>query len=338
MKNFLKKLLGDAHEREVRKLRPLVDQINAHAEGFKALSEEALKSKTDEFRGYIRESTSAIEAEIAELRHDRAVSTDVSEREQISERIGVLEVELKETLAQALDALLPEAFAVVKEACRRLVGTEVRVTGQTLVWDMIPYDVQLVGGIAIHRGTAAEMQTGEGKTLSATLPIYLNALAGRGVHLVTVNPYLAQRDAEWMGTLYGYLGLTVGVIDLHEPGSEARRGAYSADITYGTNNEYGFDYLRDNMVHSLDRRVQRAHFFAIIDEVDSILVDEARTPLIISGPVARDTHTVYQASTTHRLQRCTKSSFRLRPSSWPRPRLPSKTTPVRGKPPRPCSP
>lgn len=294
MKNFLKKLLGDAHEREVRKLRPLVDQINAHAEGFKALSEEALKSKTDEFRGYIRESTSAIEAEIAELRHDRAVSTDVSEREQISERIGVLEVELKETLAQALDALLPEAFAVVKEACRRLVGSEVRVTGQTLVWDMIPYDVQLVGGIAIHRGTAAEMQTGEGKTLSATLPIYLNALAGRGVHLVTVNPYLAQRDAEWMGTLYGYLGLSVGVIDLHEPGSEARRGAYGADITYGTNNEYGFDYLRDNMVHSLDRRVQRAHFFAIIDEVDSILVDEARTPLIISGPVARDTHTVYR--------------------------------------------
>jgi preprotein translocase subunit SecA len=294
MKNFLKKLLGDAHEREVRKLRPLVDQINAHAEALKALPEEALKGKTDEFRSYIRECTEAIEAEIAELRKARAISADVSERESLSERIQTLEVSLKETVAQALDELLPEAFAVVKEASRRLVGTEIRVTGQALVWDMVPYDVQLIGGIAIHRGTAAEMQTGEGKTLSATLPIYLNALAGRGVHLVTVNPYLAQRDAEWMGVLYGYLGLTVGVIDLHEPGSEARRAAYAADITYGTNNEYGFDYLRDNMVHSLDRRVQRPHFFAIIDEVDSILVDEARTPLIISGPVARDTHTVYR--------------------------------------------
>jgi preprotein translocase subunit SecA len=294
MKNFLKKLLGDAHEREVRKLRPLVDQINAHAEALSALPEEAFRGKTDEFRTYIRECLEPIESEITELRRTRAISVDVAERDRMSERIQVLEGELKNTLAEALDELLPEAFAVVKEACRRLVGTEVKVTGQTLVWDMVPYDVQLIGGIAIHRGTAAEMQTGEGKTLSATLPIYLNALSGRGVHLVTVNPYLAQRDAEWMGTLYGYLGLSVGVIDLHEPGSEARRAAYGADITYGTNNEYGFDYLRDNMVHSLDRRVQRGHYFAVIDEVDSILVDEARTPLIISGPVARDTHTVYR--------------------------------------------
>jgi preprotein translocase subunit SecA len=197
-------------------------------------------------------------------------------------------------LHRCLDDLLPEAFAVVKDACRRLVGREIKVTGQTLVWDMIPYDVQLVGGIALHRGTASEMQTGEGKTLTATMPLYLNSLAGRGAHLVTVNSYLAQRDAEWMGAVYGFLGLEVGVTDRHQPGTEERRGAYAADITYGTNNEFGFDYLRDNMVHQLDRRVQRGHFYAIIDEVDSILIDEARTPLIISGPVSRDTHTVYK--------------------------------------------
>jgi preprotein translocase subunit SecA len=168
------------------------------------------------------------------------------------------------------------------------------VTGQKLIWDMVPYDVQLVGGISLHRGTAAEMATGEGKTLAATMPLYLNALGGRGAHLVTVNSYLAQRDAEWMSAIYNFLGMEVGVIDLHEPGTEGGRGAYQADITYGTNNEYGFDYLRDNMVHSLERRVQREHFYAIIDEVDSILIDEARTPLIISGPVNRDTEWKYK--------------------------------------------
>ncbi|MGW8268123.1 MAG: preprotein translocase subunit SecA, partial [Longimicrobiales bacterium] len=190
--------------------------------------------------------------------------------------------------------MLPEAYAVVKEACRRNLGKEIVVTGQKLTWDMVPYDVQLIGGIALHQGKAAEMATGEGKTLVATMPLYLNALAGRGAHLVTVNSYLAQRDAEWMGTIYEFLGLTYDVIDLHDPGSPERRAAYGADITYGTNNEFGFDYLRDNMVHSLEQRVQRRHSYAIIDEVDSILIDEARTPLIISGPVGKDTSTPFK--------------------------------------------
>jgi preprotein translocase subunit SecA len=173
------------------------------------------------------------------------------------------------------------------------VGTEVQVTGQTLTWDMVHYDVQLIGGLALHQGKVAEMATGEGKTLVATLPLYLNALAGRGVHLVTVNTYLAQRDSEWMGHLYRFLGLTVGCIDLHEPNTPERREAYACDIAYGTNNEFGFDYLRDNMVHQLEHRVQRGHHYAIVDEVDSVLIDEARTPLIISGPVGSETNAAY---------------------------------------------
>ncbi len=294
MKNFLKKLLGDQHAREVRKVQPLVDEINGIFEELKEISEEELRGKTEEFRSWIREQTEPIQAEIAELRRTRAREVDPGERERISIQIQGLEDDLSATISGALDELLPEAFAVVKETCRRLLGTEHMVMGQPLEWNMVPYDVQLVGGIALHRGTAAEMQTGEGKTLSATMPLYLNALAGRGAHLVTVNTYLAQRDAEWMSAIYNYLGMEVGVIDRHDPGTEERRAAYGADITYGTNNEFGFDYLRDNMVHSLERRVQRQHFFAIIDEVDSILIDEARTPLIISGPVSRDTHTVYK--------------------------------------------
>ncbi|TVR55240.1 MAG: preprotein translocase subunit SecA [Gemmatimonadales bacterium] len=294
MKNLFKKLLGDRHQREVKALQPLVNEINEIFEELAELSEEELKGKTDEFREYIQEQVGPLEEQIAEIRAARAKTVESAERERLTVEMQGVEEELKEVLVQALDDLLPEAFAVVKETCRRLVGTEVVVTGQKLPWDMIPYDVQLVGGIALHRGTAAEMQTGEGKTLSATMPLYLNALAGRGAHLVTVNTYLAQRDAEWMGAIYTYLGLTVGVIDLHDPGTEGRREAYGADITYGTNNEYGFDYLRDNMVHSLERRVQRPHFYAIIDEVDSVLIDEARTPLIISGPVSRDTHTAYK--------------------------------------------
>ncbi|MEX0935392.1 MAG: preprotein translocase subunit SecA [Gemmatimonadota bacterium] len=294
IKGFIKKIIGSQHDREVKKLQPLVDEINEIYEEFADLSEEELRAKTEEFRAYIEEKTASIEEEIRGLRTEKARTTSMAERESIAARIGDLETELSEALEQALDDLLPEAFAAVKETCRRLVGTEVVVTGQKLEWDMIPYDVQIVGGISLHRGTAAEMATGEGKTLAATMPLYLNALAGRGANLVTVNTYLAQRDAEWMSAIYSYLGLEVGTIDLHQPGSEERREAYRADITYGTNNEFGFDYLRDNMVHSLDRRVQRGHFFAILDEVDSILIDEARTPLIISGPVSRDTETGYK--------------------------------------------
>ncbi|TVP55071.1 MAG: preprotein translocase subunit SecA [Gemmatimonadales bacterium] len=294
MKNLLKWIMGDQHEREVKRLQPLVDEINELYEEYHELSEEELKGKTEEFRAFIAEQTDPIEEKIREVRQQRGASVDSQERDRLLAQLQGLEQERDTAITDALDELLPEAFAVVKETCRRLMGQEFMVSGQPTKWDMIPYDVQLIGGIALHRCSAAEMQTGEGKTLSATMPLYLNALAGLGAHLVTVNTYLARRDAEWMSAIYNYLGLTVGVLDLHEPGSDSRREAYAADITYGTNNEFGFDYLRDNMVHTLDRRVQRGHFFAIIDEVDSILIDEARTPLIISGPVSRDTQTGYK--------------------------------------------
>ncbi|MDP9348741.1 MAG: preprotein translocase subunit SecA, partial [Gemmatimonadota bacterium] len=286
-------LFGTRHQRELKRLYPLVDQINQEWERLQHVSEEELRGQTDKFRAIIREATAELDAELDELRAQKRRSESAAEREALSERIGEVETRLKAAIEATLDDILPEAFATVKEACRRLVGTEVTVTGQTLTWDMVPYDVQLIGGIVLHQGTVAEMATGEGKTLVATMPLYLNALAGRGAHLVTVNGYLAQRDSDWMGHLYRYLGLSVGCIDLHEPNTPERRAAYHADITYGTNNEFGFDYLRDNMVHALEHRVQRVHHFAIIDEVDSILIDEARTPLIISGPVGSETNAAY---------------------------------------------
>jgi preprotein translocase subunit SecA len=294
LKNLLNKVFGDRHERESRKLTPLVADINEVAERLRGLSDDELKAQTPKFKAIIQERTADLEAEIAELRQARRTTEDAAERETLTVEMRRLEDGLKEELQQVLDDLLPEAFATVKETCRRLLGTDITVTGQQLVWDMVPYDVQLIGGVALHRGKVAEMATGEGKTLVATMPVYLNALAGRGVHLVTVNTYLAQRDSEWMGTIYRFLGLTVDCIDLYEPGSPERRGAYNADITYGTNNEFGFDYLRDNMVHDLAQRVQRPHYYAIIDEVDSILIDEARTPLIISGPVGQEQSEEYK--------------------------------------------
>ncbi|HEX2168296.1 MAG TPA: preprotein translocase subunit SecA [Longimicrobiales bacterium] len=294
IKTLLGKVFGDRHEREARKLEPLVDEINAVADDLQSLSEDELRAQTEKFRGIIRERTAELEARISELRDQKRHAEDPAERESIGVDLREAEDALKEELENTLDDLLPEAFATVKEACRRLVGTDITVTNQTLTWDMVPYDVQLIGGIALHRGKVAEMATGEGKTLVATMPIYLNALTGRGVHLVTVNTYLAQRDSEWMGTVYKYLGLTVDCIDLYEPGTPERRQAYNADISYGTNNEFGFDYLRDNMVHELSQRVQRQHAYAIIDEVDSILIDEARTPLIISGPVGQEQSVEYK--------------------------------------------
>jgi preprotein translocase subunit SecA len=294
VKNLINRIFGDRHEREARKLLPLVREINELFEELESLSDEELRGQTDKLRAIIRERTGELEQELADLRQEKRVTEDSLERERLQTDIRRAEDDLKTALQDALDEVLPEAFATVKEACRRLVGTEITVTGQKLVWDMIPYDVQLVGGVALHRGTVAEMATGEGKTLVATMPLYLNALAGRGAHLVTVNPYLAQRDSEWMGTVFTFLGLTVDCIDLHTPGTPERRSAYLADITYGTNNEYGFDYLRDNMVHSLEQRVQRPHYYAIIDEVDSILIDEARTPLIISGPVGEEQSEEYR--------------------------------------------
>ena len=247
---IIKKILGSRNEREVRKLRPFVTRINALEQELQSQSEDVLRQKTAEWKAKL----SAID--------DRAV------------------------LKQELETILPEVFAVVKNACRRLTDskTEIEVRGHKLIWNMVPFDVQLIGGIALHRGCIAEMATGEGKTLVGTLPVFLNALTGRGVHVVTVNDYLAARDSEWMGTVYRYLGLTVGCI-LHDQSPQERRDMYSCDITYGTNAEFGFDYLRDNgMASRAEEQVQRGHYFAIVDEVDSILIDEARTPLIISGP------------------------------------------------------
>ena len=245
---IIKKVLGSKNDREVKKMRPLVARINEIEQSLQSQPEEALRQKTAEWKTRL----SAI--------------TDDSE------------------LAQVLDEIMPEAFAVVKNACRRLSGTDVSVRGHPLRWEMVPFDVQLIGGAALHSGKIAEMATGEGKTLVATLPVYLNALTGRGVHVVTVNDYLAARDSEWMGAVYRYLGLTVGCI-LHDQPPRVRREQYWCDITYGTNAEFGFDYLRDNgMATRKEEQVQRGHYFAIVDEVDSILIDEARTPLIISGP------------------------------------------------------
>ncbi len=294
IKGIVKKIVGSRHAREVRRLNPMVAEINERFAALAALPEGALEEKTAEFRRRITERTTEVAGQIESLKGRKRVSADPEERETLSLEISKLEARSLERLGKALDEILPEAFAVVKEACRRLMGREVVVTGHRMPWDMIPYDVQLIGAVQLHRGQVAEMTTGEGKTLVATMPLYLNALAGRGAHLVTVNSYLAQRDAEWMGSIYRMLGLTVDCIDLYDPGSPERRAAYHADITYGTNNEFGFDYLRDNMVHSLEQRVQRGHAYAIIDEVDSILIDEARTPLIISGPVSRDTSTPFK--------------------------------------------
>ena len=245
---IIKKIIGSKNDREVKKLWPLVRKINEFEAGLQSLPDDAL-----------REKTAAWKAELAQI-------TD------------------NEQLAIRLDEIMPEAFAVVKNACRRLMGKDTTVREHTLKWDMIPFDVQLIGGITLHRSKIAEMATGEGKTLVATMPVFLNALTGRGVHVVTVNDYLAARDSEWMGTVYRYLGLTVGCI-LHDQPPSVRREQYNCDITYGTNAEFGFDYLRDNgMAIRLEEQVQRGHYYAIVDEVDSILIDEARTPLIISGP------------------------------------------------------
>jgi preprotein translocase subunit SecA len=253
---ILKKILGSKNQREIRRLHPLVRQINALDEQFKSLSDDELRAKTADWK-----------AELSKIE-------DPAE------------------LARRQDEILPEAFAAVKNAARRLTERQDQfdVCDQPMTWNMVHFDVQLIGGIVLHRGRIAEMATGEGKTLVATLPLYLNALAGRGAHLVTVNDYLARRDAEWMGQLYNFLGLTIGCIQ-HDQPPDVRREQYAMDITYGTNSEFGFDYLRDNgMATTREQQVQRGYHYAIVDEVDSILIDEARTPLIISGPATVSTH------------------------------------------------
>ena len=288
LNTFFSKVFGTRHARDAKKLAPLVVEVHRHEAAIKTLPEDELKGQTARFRALLAERTGDARASVERVRTAKHDCADPVERERLEGEFHRLEAEYKDAVAKVLDDLLPEAFATVREACRRLLGTQVMVTGHELAWEMVPYDVQLMGGVALHRGKIAEMATGEGKTLVATLPLYLNALAGRGAHLVTVNNYLARRDSQWMGHLFGYLGLTVGCLDDTEPQSPERRAAYLCDITYGTNNEFGFDYLRDNMVFSLEHRVQRDHAYAIVDEVDSILIDEARTPLIISGPVGNE--------------------------------------------------
>ena len=293
IKTLMTSVFGTRFDRERKRIQPIVDQIHRHEERLKDLSEDELKAQTLRFRVRLGEATGALKAELEQVREAKHGCADPVERDRLEGRFQELEREYKKALAAGLNEMLPEVFATVREACRRLVGTTVTVTGRELVWDMVPYDVQLIGGVVLHQGKIAEMATGEGKTLVATLPLYLNALAGRGSHLVTVNNYLARRDSQWMGHVFKYLGLTVACLDDTEPSSPERRAAYLSDITYGTNNEFGFDYLRDNMVFSLDQRVQREHAYAIIDEVDSILIDEARTPLIISGPVGNESDEKY---------------------------------------------
>jgi preprotein translocase subunit SecA len=295
LKSIVSRVVGTRFEREMKRLQPVVDETRLHEERLASVSEDELKAQTPKFRERIREKTEGLEAEIERLREERRHTEDSGRRLDLTENMGRAEDDLKEATNAILEELIPEAFATVREACRRLLDSEIEVTGHRMAWDMVPYDVQLIGGIVLHQGKIAEMATGEGKTLVATLPMYLNALSGKGAHLVTVNNYLARRDSQWMGTVFRYLGLTVGCLDDTQPGTEERRAAYLCDITYGTNNEFGFDYLRDNMVVRLEDRVQRGHNYAIIDEVDSVLIDEARTPLIISGPVGRaDDQQVYK--------------------------------------------
>jgi len=286
MLKLFKKIFGDKNTKDVTELRPIVDEINEEFEKLKDLTDDELRNKTAEFKAKLQEDTSEIRQKLEDL-HLKLQNDEDFDRQSVYDQVDALEEELHEKYEESMDEILPQAFAVVKETCKRLVGKTWTVMGNKLRWDMVPYDVQLMGGIVLHQGKISEMATGEGKTLVATLPIYLNALTGRGVHLITVNDYLAQRDSEWMGEIFKFHGLTVGVI-LNTMSPDQRKNHYTCDITYGTNNEFGFDYLRDNMASDREFQVQRGHNYAIVDEVDSVLIDEARTPLIISGPVEVD--------------------------------------------------
>ena len=321
MANFLTKLFGTKADRDMKELKPKLNKALEAYETIKNLSTDELRHKTVEFREKIREATEVEETRLAEIRDylDNNYDMPIEEKQNLYKEVEKLEDKVYSTTQDVLNEILPEAFSVMKEAARRFKDNEiieVKATdldrdlaathdgieidgdiaryrntwsagGNMITWDMCHYDVQLIGGIVLHEGKIAEMATGEGKTLVATLPVYLNALPGKGVHVVTVNDYLAKRDSEWMGRLYEFLGLTVDCIDKHEPNSDERRRAYNADITYGTNNEFGFDYLRDNMARNTGELVQRPHNYAIVDEVDSVLIDDARTPLIISGPTPK---------------------------------------------------
>ncbi|HEX2961161.1 MAG TPA: preprotein translocase subunit SecA [Ignavibacteriales bacterium] len=289
LNNFLKKIFGDKHTKNLKELWPIVEEINEYYEKLKDLSDDELRGKTAEFKEKIQNETAELRGRIDELKESLKADEGDEDRQPIYDELDKLDEELDEKYESILDEILPEAFAVVKDTCRRLVGQSWEAAGVKITWDMVPYDVQLIGGIVLHQGKISEMATGEGKTLVATLPIYLNALTGRGVHLVTVNDYLAKRDSDWMGEIFKFHGLTVGCI-INTMNPDQRKVEYNKDITYGTNNEFGFDYLRDNMTIDLEGMVQRKHNYAIVDEVDSVLIDEARTPLIISGPVGSAEH------------------------------------------------
>ncbi|MEO6949207.1 MAG: preprotein translocase subunit SecA, partial [Ginsengibacter sp.] len=322
MAGILSKLFGgNKSEKDVKAIKPYVGKINAFFDEYQNISNDELRGKTNIFRARIKDYLNDIDNEIETRKKDAELldSADISGRDAIYQGIDSLKKDRDKKLEEILLDILPEAFAVVKETSRRFkdnahlkskatdLDRDFSVTkkyitidgdkaiyqnkwmagGTEITWNMVHYDVQLIGGIVLHQGKIAEMATGEGKTLVSTLPAYLNALAGLGVHIVTVNDYLARRDSEWNGTIFEWLGLTVDCIDKHQPNSEERRKAYGKDIIYGTNNEFGFDYLRDNMVHSPEEMVQGKHHFAMVDEVDSVLIDDARTPLIISGPIPR---------------------------------------------------
>ncbi|MCZ4408068.1 preprotein translocase subunit SecA [Cryomorphaceae bacterium 1068] len=317
----LKKLFGDKSEKDVKAAKPLVDKTKEFYEQFDSLTHDQLRAKTNELKAKIKAATNDLEKEKGALQKqvDDDPEMEIEKKEEFFKQIDDIVAKTDDKIEEVLLDILPEAFAVVKQTAKRFKENErIEVTatdfdrdlaaskgsilidgekaiwknswlaaGSEIKWDMVHYDVQLIGGIALHEGKVAEMQTGEGKTLVATLPVYLNALTGKGVHLVTVNDYLARRDSEWMGPIYEFHGLSVDCIDKHQPNSDERRKAYKSDITFGTNNEFGFDYLRDNMASSPDRLVQRKHHYAIVDEVDSVLIDDARTPLIISGPTPK---------------------------------------------------
>lgn len=325
---LLKKILGDKSDKDRKTYQPIIDKTNEIHNQLKQLSDDELRGKTAGFQEQIKRATQSLEDEIKALEEkSNLAETPVLDKEKLFERIDKLSEEIDQKIEEILEEILPDAFAVVKETSRRWAENGqlvVKATafdrelaskhdgliiegdnaiwknkwtaaGTDVNWVMVHYDVQLMGGAVLHRGNIAEMQTGEGKTLVATLPVYLNALAGKGVHVVTVNDYLARRDSEWMGPLYQFHGLSVDCIDKHKPNSEQRREAYKANITFGTNNEFGFDYLRDNMSSDISSLVQKKHHYAIIDEVDSVLIDDARTPLIISGPTPKGDQQEYVA-------------------------------------------
>lgn len=325
--NFLKSMFGDKSSRDMKLIQPLVEKAKAAYPDIQKLSNDELRAKTKEIQTYVQDAAKPFLEKIDELKA-KIEDTPIDEREPIFDEIDKLDKEMLEALEKALNDVMPVAYSIVKDTARRFKENEETVVtandfdrelaanpandfitidgdkaiyhnewtagGSRIKWEMVHYDVQIFGGIALHQGKIAEMATGEGKTLVATLPVFLNALTGNGVHMVTVNDYLAKRDSEWMGPLYQFHGLSVDCIDKHQPNSEARRKAYQADITFGTNNEFGFDYLRDNMALAPGDLVQRRHNFAIVDEVDSVLIDDARTPLIISGPIPKGDDQMYE--------------------------------------------